>query len=436
MGIKQKVLRPGPSPHQEGGRRPGIFSSALKKLRGFALAVPLAASLSLGACAKDPCYSHNETTQSLNRKTNGLSRMVPELEGSSWKIPLDPQLADFVNETHMLSTQGMPEGVTITKTDKSCSQKKGLQATAYARARSDFTHDRGIYFPGGKVIFPIDLMMLVSHELGHMQQDGAADHSEVISTLNAEEQMLMGFVLLHGQGAPKRDLIRFVHHIDRLGLPSRLNGILYMINEGLIGDEDLSIYDLADFFIFNKLEASGGDFSYVRNTTRGFDADSYAGEVERVAGMAINESLDMAPSEIALKTRLHHHRALLARFGHEEASAYLQTASNLVGSLPVTGLDGLACSSGDILKDADATRCEDRECVLKGAYMQAPVNLSLCCLDPDIQRGVLVKVQVEASGRMLTDNGRGMSFFGYRYPALISIGDYSKTFPSIGDRCR
>ena len=219
-----------------------IKEPVLKKIgkvaRRFLLA-PLVTTLSYG-CSPDECYSHNETTILLNRPTNGAVAPIKEIHSYPPQGELiSDSVIDFINETHAISSSGMPGKVYLTAVPSYC-----FNATAYAIPFDSYTQDRGVYIhPEGSEWFPSDIST-INHEIGHLQPHGARD--EFIAQLNMLEQDLIGFVIYSNQGLGiDRTYGKYASHYDPYDRQSLdiLSDFIAQANDGEVIADDPSTYD-------------------------------------------------------------------------------------------------------------------------------------------------------------------------------------------------
>lgn len=372
-------------------RKIGNASRAL----AFAGALPLLAAVSAG-CEKDDCYSYNETTIEINRPTDGRTASPQELERPPSSPLIDEPVIDFVNETHAISSAGMPDSTMITLVPKECSG-----AGAYACSGDPFS-DRGAYFM--EPIFPtaeavlealnitdamqmsatkLTTIQILFHEIGHLQPGGMGN--EVISELNQYEQVLMGNVVFLKQGM---DPARW--HSNYPGLSTTL---FYLIPSHFASvnpeNPHYSQYDRADIFQALALISADGDYAEVRRRAGGSGIDSeirtmVEAYLSRVSGSTQNETNITA--DIALKLEMALIRGLNRKFGPEIAMGYAKTLSHRLigqGTSFTLGLEGMGCAMmdrprpGHSPRPAPSTGCSDLGPVEFSLYSPSE---RICCI--------------------------------------------------------
>ncbi len=213
----------------------------------------------------EKCTLYNDTTIKINRKTDGKIAKLDELESRPEIMLINKYLIDFVNETHTISTEKLPDDVKLTLVPDGCNAEwTGAYALAEA---SGALGDRGIYLKS-----PLDIGRLTTiyHEIGHLQPGG--EGNEVIAGLNEFEHALMGYVLISNQP----DFFirkKFFSRSDKRGATTWWSKYfietvmenLYPSVDLIHAGESLGTYNKADIFIFNKLVELEGDFAALRS---------------------------------------------------------------------------------------------------------------------------------------------------------------------------
>ncbi len=210
------------------------------------------------------CASHNETTISLNAEANGVVAGVEELEKPPREGILQPSIIDLINETHPLSSEGMPTDVSLTEIPQSCFK----DALAYAVVGGG---DLGAYVPTVLGLYDVEI---IYHEVGHFQYMGAHNSNEVISTLNSIEQMPIAFGLLAEQSdtfapftgfypySPRaRDTMKWF--LDYIRISRNMTD-----NTSFVSPIFTQEYTMETLFLTLRLIELDGDFSALRNEVR------------------------------------------------------------------------------------------------------------------------------------------------------------------------
>ena len=399
----------------------GYFGKAARWTKGkarnivFAAALPLLAIASAGCESTgrqrsngnvegNVCSSYNDSTVSLNGETDGKTAKISELK----KLPEDrvitEPLIDFVNETHALSTEGMPPDIMLTKVPAECFDEG---VAAYASL-----DERGAYVPT-QVVFSsmrcqdVQLWVLF-HEIGHFQENGGGN--EVIAQLNAVEQIIMGYVVFSNQTENPHDIIGWAVSRNAALKPE------FLFHFPIMDVNSVNEHDKADIFVARKLLEYNGDFREVR------------GEVGRLINEgrlseAVNEEVERYYEEyyssgnpgfgvIAtdnLELRKTFFRELERRFGKDTAMAYLdatsynarisadaETLDNIV-----IGLEGMSCQPAPPF-GVENGPLEMEGCSVLGSeegYVIEQPHV-LCCIGAEEQEGEIIfrKWKVHAGG--------------------------------------
>lgn len=389
---------------------------ALRRCRDFALILPLAAGISLGAgCQKDECKSHNRTTYSIKRETDGRTAALKRIEALRGINPVAEPILDFLNETHAISTSGIPGDATITLVPERCAMTSGRHGAAYAVPFSDYLSDRGVYLVsmGSTMNVPaLPIITTLSHEIGHLQSRDNGPGREVISQLNETEQYEMGFVLFLRQGAASEDLVRWLAHTNTYGLANGIGFSLTGLDDGTFAFDDADEYARSSFYIFLKLQEHDGDYAKVREETRSLSAkgklgDALAQKTSEFA--ALYDGASIPDLSISVKALIF--KNYLRRFGPETAEAYLRFSSMLMDSQFSVGLDGTACTQSGDMESKGYVPCDDALCQSSEDLQKIRVSARLCCigLDPDSEE--LARYSISASG--------------YRYEGTLDVAGYT-----------
>jgi len=405
----------------------------------FALAIPLAAGLSMG-CKPDICQSHNETSITLNRQTDGKSMSVKDFEEGNKGVPPTHLIIDFINETHALATEGLPDNVVLTVVPERCSSKFH-DAPAYAVNKNGITTDgltcdRGVYVVKNYNALAIPLLNTLNHEIGHLQQ-GNHQLNEVVSQLNPYEQLLMGFVLLNNQDAGE-DLIRYIYHMETWAPSKDVANTLDHIIEGKDTLSTLTEYRKTEFYLYKKLIETGGDFASVREGLKSLsDRRDLVGTVDAFAPSFIQDHIDVSHTNILTDLRIAYFRELERRFGNRTARAYLKATSALLNGDPVFGLGKASCAD-QIFSDIPpnpVTCLNDPECeVIIGADKKAEVSMELCCLEVD-EEGTLSKHSVSAEGTTFINFDRELMYYGFGWRMVRFLQVNSKEELPLDEPC-
>lgn len=314
----------------------------------------------LGACLaqdleKNPCKSYNETTISLNRETDGRIATLVELEKPAAEGELISEaVIDFVNETHALSTEGMPNNALLTLVESSCM----VNSAAYVFGESR-TSDLGIYIPhpinfNPYVSTPCVDIILLDHELGHMQPYGGGH--ETITHVNELEQNLMGYVLFHNQGDRDLDSIRWAF------LYRELATTLYRNPPSK--SHEFDIYSRSRIFVAFKIIEFDGDMAAVRaDIIRLVQNEMLNSEIEScvssyVSGLPPGDSVAEANrvSRLQLQLQISLFNEVKRRFGNDAALSFFNAKSHVLNGLHEVismGLEGMNCANFDRLSFED-----------------------------------------------------------------------------------
>ncbi len=372
------------------------------------LLVPLAATI-LHGCSQNECHSHNETTILLNRPTDGTVAGIDELEKEPPAgVLITEPLIKFVNETHAISSGGMPQEVYVTQVPQYCFDN--LDATAYAIPDYNSVYIRG----------PITLQSLgfgsLNHEIGHLQPAGVP--GEGISQLNEIEQRLTGFAILAMQQTGKPQPIFF----DPIGNDKeRIYNLIdrsYFYKQFQTKDPVEEAYDsfmwvngndytTATVFLLLRLPKIDGNFSRLREETEHLmKSDGFEQEKEAVIKAAIAEyfsyNFDIETigtysymAEVDLTLMMAYFKELYRKFGPDIASLFFYNdshdewyyvSSKHIKSGHTLGFEEMDCKQTIIEFSTElTTNCTDEEvCMeLSASFKTAIQNKTLCCVQVD-----------------------------------------------------
>lgn len=338
--------------HDAGGR----FTRSLRRVgktlkRAAFAAAPLLASLALG-CGADPCASHNDTTVRLSRPADGRIPSLTEMMGPPGDgLAISPAAIDLLNESHSLSSGGMPPDSSLTLVEKAC---LGPTRLAFACWEGNTVQDRGVYVPSPVVLLSRDPsavnIMTIFHELGHLQEGGQGN--EALPDLNKFEQMLMVHVLLsRNDPASQKDWAVLVRGLeDAIYYPTVPSG--YM---------DFGTVQRMEAFIIMELIRSGGDFGAARAHIRQLISSGALGQAVEEGVRLYAEQYGDTDSEreannlanLAVSLRISFARHIGNRFGTPAALEYIDAISAKVSMSEEglsLGLGGMACALMDSLR--------------------------------------------------------------------------------------
>lgn len=416
------------SPATAGPETGGRFTRGLRRV-GKALkkaafaAAPLLASFALG-CEADPCASHNETTVRLNRPTDGRIPPLTELmEPPGEGLAISPAVIDLLNESHSLSSGGMPPDSSLTLVEKTCFCPSCL---AFACRESNSVQDRGVYVPSPVVLLSRDPsavnVMTMFHELGHLQDGGHGN--ELLPDLNKFEQLLMVHVLLsRNDPSSQKDWAVLVRGLeDVMYYPTFPSGY-----------RGFGTVQKMEAFIIMELARNGGDFGAARAHIRQLVSSGTLGRAVEDAVRSYAEQYgDIDPAReannlanLAVSLRISFASQISGRFGTPAALAYMDAISAKVSMSDeglTTGLGGMACALMGRLRirfqpitvpdpPQAAEMCpEMREIV---SMREVSEVTRLCCVSPEEGPAGLSfrKFIISVSGYECTGN-----FFGQYYP--------------------
>jgi len=351
----------------------------------FTIALPLLSLLSGCIIYKydkpEECFKHNNTTTSINRETDGKVARITELEkypeGSTvlteeiieGDIIITEELIDFINETHVLSTENMPSGVSITRALEYCF------GSAYT---APINNDIFVLYP-----LNIASIGMAFHEIGHLQPEGDNNY-EVFSELNELDQILAAFALFANQEYPE-DNIRWAHYAN-CAYPSRF---WFSIPNNM--PEDISSfdnYDKADIFIHHKLIENNGDLAAVRAEAVELTQDGKLSSTLDEISLNFLEYYSSNPTAYAwadatLTIKIAAVKWLNMRFGSEMAQIYFD--SNINSFLPscgtpffVFGLEGMNCTAVTVENRLPEIPTPE-ECTDLGGEIKHEVMARFCC---------------------------------------------------------
>ena len=399
-------------------------SRFITRAKKFLSALPLAATLLTGCGeTKDECTTYNDTTITLNRATDGKSASVKDLEAIAPGGFLEDKEIDFINETHVLSSQSMPEDVKVTQVADTCTHNGRLNG--YSQPVASFGVDKGVYLPDGMGLDAISLIGLTDHEVGHLMGEDPPGTFEVISQLNEYEQNLMGFVLLSSQNADTGELLRWQSHSVH---PSLFRRLVLTIGSGR-DLTDYDIYDKSNMHIYNRLVDLQGGFRLIRDEV-----------AEIVQKTGLQDVLDNAPAvflsnytteaDMFIAIRMQLLSEIQRRFGL--GLSYFNANSNLLDAGLALGLDGLNCAFVDPPASATYSPCSDATCGNLGADSSHPVDYNLCCIG--MEGSGFTKYSVNASGMKYSKSGGNIQMYDFTWDSVIILTP-SKQEISIGKTC-
>ncbi|MBI2146200.1 hypothetical protein HYU22_02580 [Candidatus Woesearchaeota archaeon] len=372
-----------------------IAKEGIRKAKN-SLVLPLIAAIALNGCSD--CYTHNKTTMKLNRPVDGhvASMQTLELEPEpEIKRPRET-IIDLINETHALSSRGMPHDAYATAVPASC-----LDGHPEWTTNTSFLGmiERGMYFPSLR--FTMKDVSTVNHGLGHLQHEGT--EGEAIAQFNEVEQMLMGYPLFINDAHQPLDRVRWAAYANAYGLEAMIRRAVQEIQEG----NDLSEYRRMDILLYSLLLEHDGDFSEVR---RKIERLVENGEVEHEARQRIAQFRDWYAEVTQQGGDVMAEASLMAKrvsiielqrvFGEEAAQLYLNAHTRLLNgglayeqfhedSGQVSIYDGfrneMVCEIADNaeLESKRPCRSTSRICTMVNGENVEHLRLALCCMTAD-----------------------------------------------------
>lgn len=453
-------------PQPEGCPKPkpaklGRFRRAARWVRNnvrdlvFAGALPLLAACSGNGC-KDPCYSYNDTTITLNRATDGRTARMPELERIPSSPLIDAPAIDLLNETHAISSGPLPPDSKATLIPEECTKAMGVDA--YACSGSAY-EDRGAYFKGKIFIRPYgeDVVAAatgkpnswkeLAHEMGHLQPGG--ESNEVIPELNEFEQTLMANVVFSKQG----------FHMDSMRLGYIYPGIDSSVYRMLPANKDAyTKYTRADILVLMKLLEHDGNFAaargeLARHASNGTLASEEQNAVEEYlfghsGSSEAEEATSLADLSVRLKIAIAGY--IYRNFGLAEALDYFAALSRRVSGEGIgysIGLNGIACSlMGTATMVTGGLMGPSSECESHGAteFTSYADSLRLCCASAEELEGhirfrkyvLAAEDQVCFGPGVVDGSGHGtMRVDGFPYQAIDVFRILQQHEIGIGDSC-
>jgi len=335
----------------------------------------------------DPCRSYNETTIVINRSTDGVIPSYDALSAEPEGVIITPELLDFVNETHALSTEGLPVEVRATLVPHYCFDGS---CEGYASPSTSS------FFLG----FPINLrnIRVTFHEIGHLQPGNGL---EVMSQINEYEQDLMGFVLFSRQEDNPNDILLWAsRNTFRI---ANIHDLILGIYDSDFSVDDINKYKKSRAYIYDRLLGSGGNFSGLRNEYRSL-MESTGGVPMDVLEAAVLDFAEMfspakygdddllAYADVATRLRAFYFLELRGRFDEETAIAYFDANSafpyrtgGVVDSparsaedVRAYGLDEFVCVNGHNPQRYSTEYCGS-SCGVVDADKLDNISVKFCC---------------------------------------------------------
>jgi len=335
----------------------------------------------------DPCRSYNETTIVINRSTDGVIPGYDALSAEPDGVIITPELLDFVNETHALSTEGLPVEVRATLVPHYCFDGS---CEGYASPSTSS------FFLG----FPINLrdIRVTFHEIGHLQPGNGL---EVMSQINEYEQDLMGFVLFSRQEDNPNDILLWAsRNTFRL---AKTHDLILAIYASDFSAEEINIYQKSRAYIYNGLLSNGGDFARLRSEYQGL-MESTGGVPLDIIHSAVLDFAEtfstakygdddlLAYADVTTRLRIFYFLALRGRFGNETAIAYFDANSafpyrtsgivdipdRYADDIRAYGLEEFVCVHGHNPQRHSFEYCGS-SCGVVGADKVDSLSIEFCC---------------------------------------------------------
>ncbi|GEM_PF-5202492 len=429
-----------------------LLHTAKERIRNAknSLVLPLIAAIALNGCSD--CYTHNDTTTKLNRPVDGrvASMQTLEMEPEPGIERPREELIDLINETHALTSGGMPHDAYATAVPASC-----LSGHPEWTTNTSFLGmiDRGMYFPSLR--FTMKDVTTVNHGLGHLQHGGT--EGEAIPQFNEVEQMLVGYQLFIDEAHQPLDAVRWAAYANAYGLESAIRQAVQEIK----GGNDLNQYRRMDMLIYSLVLEHDGDFGEVRRRIERLVENS---DTEHEARQRLAQLRDWyaevtgqggdAAAEASLMAKKVSMREMQRVFGEETARSYWSANARLLNN----GLayeqfheasgetavydgfqDGMVCEIADEAGLESKRPCSStsRICTLVGGESVERIRMALCCMTTHREgdgwafRRTAVDAEADrysrASGQVTLDG------LGWRNAMLIEIK--SRTELSEGEYC-
>lgn len=480
----------------QGGTVKGYFKKAvnlIKKAGRVALTMPLLSSL-VGGCGKPPhageCHSYNNTTVTINRETDGEIARIKEIEKKpeGAGILLTEPLIDFINETHALSSEGLPEDVNVTQAPEQCFRGRYAAYVTYERVHAEGSTvttpgvnmvdaDKGIYIPEAMGLSNVETL---NHEIGHLQPGGgsAAGHRlgctwETIAEINKSEQILNGFVVFASQLENPSDIIKWASHANRFrfGL-SQMPSALQAIDRAQLSDEDLvraeedsdfeidivfgtslagNTHRCADVYFFQLLSEYGADFSRIRTEVIDTDANynTLHDILYRILGAFIRKYavVDFPLADIDLTMKMAFLEELYGNFEGYIAGEFFR-ANSFVSSTHryeyTHGFEGMNCMATRRRRLSDEIEhCwgEDLCDTIGASHRREVVEAHFCCIDIErAEDGVSFqnfrKWVVEAHGTLYTTDYGDPNIHDTKWSSVVFLDVDTKTEMGLDESCR
>ncbi len=431
------------------------FRKTGRKIAYFASLLPLlcAPLLSTGCNKVDKCFRYNDTTIKINRDTDGRVSKAAELNKALLHEDImSGELIDFVNETHAVSSEGMPSDVRVTSVGNECNYK---MARAYAVMAGG---DIGTYFIEEDLPLTLTSVSVLFHEIGHLQ----GNYLEIMSHTNEFEQNLMGFVVFSNHEDSLKEMYKWAYILRYISMKGDLERISRIFDSDSFSYESISESESLKSYIFilNELQKTGGDFSALRTRVRELGIDGLESAMELSTRDFLERYSASYPGsypgiDLAFAVRMANTREILRRFGREAAIKYLDSHSPFPYKhyLPygvrvfVEGMEGMNCLNKTgpdyTFKSSNADSCSgDIGCFYVGANRSESISDDFCCFTASISEDDTVEFQkwkVSASGKAyyyedlqypLCVNGESW------WDVFISFDEVSKERIGEGGFCR
>lgn len=437
--IKLRRGKKKPKYSKKGSKLWRRLKKAGRKIASFAAMLPLVSAPFVSGCEKtDECYKHNKTTIPIKRETDGKTAKVKDMAESRLDDGsfMRDEILDFINETHAISTEGIPPETGITRQPMRC---RSIQSHAYAVVSGG---DRGVYFVDSYLPITMDTFSVVNHEIGHLQ----GDYFEVMPFINEHEQSLMGFVVFSAQDPILSEskkwaqLLRFRAmggSIERIARVFELDDLSYETLSGLKNAKE-------KIFIFNELKKNGGDLGALRKKIRELGKQGLSEVFEKNIRdfLELYSNHEDPATDLILSMRIADFMEVFRRFGADAAMDYFDSHSAFpystypIGKRIVSeGLEGMNCINvtGPSLafQNKDSQRCSTLECMKMGATMSGNVEDEFHCVSAEVSGDSVdfKRWRVRASGTVYYYENLGVPLIinGESYwHALIRFGTVSK----------
>ena len=400
-------------------------------LRNLLLSVAAAISLPLSCAEEAPeCFSHNETTQFINRATDGEIPSYDTITQLPSNQIISEAVIDLVNETHALGTEPLPGNISVTRVPRYCVEP----GIAYSYYGDEWT--RGIYFAVD--LDPTEAIETLNHEIGHLQPGGSKN--EVMAELNMFEQRTMAYLLFTNT---EEDIFKWAY--GNYGIDSYLSDMSDAVDD--LPGSGTPRYNNADIFLLVHLSDPSMDFRRLRDQIVQSDA---AGTLEYDIQQTANDfwerydiiRYDNNPlarrADLVLVMATAFVRELGRSFGEDMAQQYIAAQAFFPYEswerIPVVGLEERVCYM--TADNSDQQQGCELQVVSEHIFCEQPRSVDFCCIGMDGQEIFKSIVHTEG-GRMVSENiPSEIILNGLLWPAVDWLMITSEQELPLDEQCR